>query len=84
MVDYKPAEEDQCREEKDNETGGDHGVEIVERHQEVGTLSLVLAPGTVGHPVTHGVRPDTGCEAGAHVTTRVRSLRVTCQQRRLS
>ena len=81
MVDYKPAEEDQCREEEDNEAGSDHGVE---RHQEMGTLSLELAPGTVGHPVTHGVRPDTRCEAGAHVTTRVRSLRVTCQQRRLS
>ena len=44
---YKPAEEDQCREEEDNETGGDHGVEIVERHQEMGTLSLILTPGTV-------------------------------------
>ena len=35
----------------------------------MGTLSLVLAPGSVEDPVTHGVRPDTGCEAGAHVTT---------------
>ena len=49
----------------------------------MGTLSLVLAPESVEDPVTRGVRPDTGCEAGAHVTTRVRSVRVTCQQRRL-
>ena len=49
----------------------------------MGTLSLILAPGTVEDPVTHGVRPDTGCEAVVHVTTRVRSFRVTRQQRRL-
>ena len=78
MVYNRPAEENQCREEEDNETGGDHGVEIVERNQKMWALSLVLAPGTVGDPVTHEVRPDTGCEAGAHVSTRVRSLRVTC------
>ena len=80
----KPAEEDQGGQEEDDEARRDHGVEIVEGDQQVGTLGLVLAPRTVGHPVTHEVRPDTRGEAGAHVSTRVRSLRVTCQQSRLS